>query len=81
MDAVEKAFDVRLDRNNIKFPKLKFKGSFRPTVIREPLINTSQCQEQEEAPSESNQLKEQTQKLSQEVNMPLSLFSSFYLKK
>ena len=70
MDAVEKAFDVRLDRNNMKFPKLKFKGSFRPTVIREPLNNTPQCQQQEEAPSENdNQLKEQTQQLSQEVRV------------
>ena len=37
LDAVEKAFDVKLDRHNLKFPKLKFKGSFRPTVIRESL--------------------------------------------
>ena len=36
LDAIEKAFGVKLDRRNLKFPKLKYKGRFRPTVIREP---------------------------------------------
>ena len=36
LDAVEKSFDVQCERNNLKFPKMKFKGVFRPTVIRRP---------------------------------------------
>jgi dynein assembly factor 2 len=36
VDAIEKAFKVTLDRKNLKSPKLKYKGHFRPTVIREP---------------------------------------------
>lgn len=33
-DAVESAFQVSLDRVNVRFPKLTFKGTPRPTVIR-----------------------------------------------
>lgn len=33
-DAVERAFKVSLDRTNLKFPKMKFKGVSRPTVVR-----------------------------------------------
>ena len=39
IDAIEKAFGVKLDRKNLKFPKLKYKGNFRPTVIKEPFGN------------------------------------------
>lgn len=35
VDAIEKAFGITLDRKNLKSPKLKYKGHFRPTVIRE----------------------------------------------
>ena len=59
LDAVEKAFDVKLDRAALKFPKLKFKGTFRPTVIREP-INPSTASNQNEAPSEKNQEEQKT---------------------
>jgi len=38
LDALERAFNVRCDRSNIKFPKMKFKGMFRPTIIRKPLV-------------------------------------------
>uniref|UniRef100_A0A1A9WBB2 Protein kintoun n=1 Tax=Glossina brevipalpis TaxID=37001 RepID=A0A1A9WBB2_9MUSC len=34
LDAVEREFKVKLDRVNLKFPKLQFKGIARPTVIR-----------------------------------------------
>ncbi|XP_065368651.1 protein kintoun isoform X2 [Calliphora vicina] len=34
LDAVEREYKVNLDRVNIKFPKLEFKGIARPTVIR-----------------------------------------------
>ena len=37
LDALEGAFQVKCDRSNLKFPKMKFKGVFRPTVIRKPL--------------------------------------------
>lgn len=33
-DAVEKSNDLIIDRNNLKFPKLAFKGTARPTIIR-----------------------------------------------
>ena len=36
LDALEKSFQVVCDRNSLKFPKMKFKGVFRPTVIRRP---------------------------------------------
>ena len=36
IDAIEKAFEITIDRKNLKTPKLKYKGHFRPTVIREP---------------------------------------------
>ena len=36
LDAIQQSFDVLTDRNNLKFPKMKFKGVFRPTVIRRP---------------------------------------------
>ncbi|XP_050326770.1 protein kintoun [Bactrocera neohumeralis] len=34
LDAVEREFKVDLDRTNLKFPKLQFKGMARPIVIR-----------------------------------------------
>lgn len=33
-DAVEKSNDLTIDRNNLKFPKLAFKGQAKPTIIR-----------------------------------------------
>ena len=42
LDALERAFQVKCDRNNLKFPKMKFKGVFRPTVIRKPIGENSQ---------------------------------------
>ena len=41
VDAIEKAFGLSLDRKNLKSPKLKYKGQFRPTVIREPFGSNS----------------------------------------
>lgn len=34
LDGVEREYKVRLDRTNLKFPKLDYKGVARPTVIR-----------------------------------------------
>merc|ERR1711976_365992 len=42
LDALENAFQVKCDRNNLKFPKMKFKGVFKPTVIRKPLDDTKE---------------------------------------
>ena len=42
LDALERAFQVKCDRNNLKFPKMKFKGVFRPTVIRKPIGENGQ---------------------------------------
>jgi len=39
LDAVEDNFDVKLDRKNLKFPKLKYKGCPMPTVIRKKMEN------------------------------------------
>ncbi|XP_050448416.1 protein kintoun [Cataglyphis hispanica] len=36
MDGVENTFKVKLDRKNLKFPKINFKGITHPTVIRKP---------------------------------------------
>lgn len=36
--AIESHFDVKLDKNNLKFPKLKYKGYARPSIIRKPSI-------------------------------------------
>ncbi|EFN78352.1 protein kintoun [Harpegnathos saltator] len=36
MDGVENNFKVKLDRKNLKFPKISFKGVSHPTVIRRP---------------------------------------------
>ena len=38
-DALETSFNVKVDQSSVKFPNLKFKGVFRPTVIRKPLKN------------------------------------------
>jgi dynein assembly factor 2 len=40
LDAVEDNFGVQLDRKNMKFPKMKYKGSPIPTVIRKKMENT-----------------------------------------
>ncbi|XP_076767169.1 PIH1 domain-containing protein Nop17-like isoform X2 [Xylocopa sonorina] len=36
MDGVENNFDVKLDRKNLKFPNIGYKGVSHPTVIRKP---------------------------------------------
>uniref|UniRef100_A0A0C9RMQ4 Ppi20_0 protein n=1 Tax=Fopius arisanus TaxID=64838 RepID=A0A0C9RMQ4_9HYME len=41
MDGIEKNFKVQLDRNNLKYPKMKFKGISQSTVIRKKLDNAS----------------------------------------
>ncbi|XP_069672843.1 protein kintoun [Periplaneta americana] len=45
LDAVEDNFEVQLDRKNLKFPKMKYKGSPRPTVIRKKMENAPVEQE------------------------------------
>lgn len=37
LDAVQQAFDVKLDRANLKFPKISYKGIAKPTVIRKKI--------------------------------------------
>ena len=37
LDALKTSFNVNVDRSQVVFPKLKFKGIFRPTVIRKPI--------------------------------------------
>ncbi|XP_055533918.1 protein kintoun [Wyeomyia smithii] len=39
LDAVEKSFEVLLDKANLKFPKLQYKGVPKMTVIRQKLNN------------------------------------------
>eukprot|EP00092_Neocalanus_flemingeri_P027723 GFUD01030094.1.p1 GENE.GFUD01030094.1~~GFUD01030094.1.p1 ORF type:complete len:817 (+),score=214.70 GFUD01030094.1:323-2773(+) len=41
LDALERAFGTKCDRNNLKYPKMKFKGIFRPTIIRKPVDGLS----------------------------------------
>lgn len=52
-DAVESAFQVRLDRVNVKFPKMTFKGTPRPTVIRKK-INKCSSSGSNSSPSSSS---------------------------
>nr|XP_016928564.1 protein kintoun [Drosophila suzukii]XP_016928565.1 protein kintoun [Drosophila suzukii]XP_036669385.1 protein kintoun [Drosophila suzukii] len=49
LDAVEREYKVSLDRANLKFPKLDYKGIARPTVIRKLSDNPS-AEEQEPHP-------------------------------
>lgn len=37
IDAVQQAFSVKLDRANLKFPKISYKGTAKPTVIRKKI--------------------------------------------
>lgn len=39
IDAIQQAFDVKLDRANLKFPKISYKGIPKPTVIRKRIGN------------------------------------------
>uniref|UniRef100_A0A1B0GK77 Protein kintoun n=1 Tax=Lutzomyia longipalpis TaxID=7200 RepID=A0A1B0GK77_LUTLO len=43
-DAVETAFAVKLDRTNVKYPKVAFKGTPKPTVIRRKSDNPPVCE-------------------------------------
>ncbi|BFG04303.1 protein kintoun [Drosophila madeirensis] len=51
LDAVERAYEVALDRANLKYPKLAYKGIDRPTVIRKLAANPT-AEEQEPHPLE-----------------------------
>ncbi|TRY61480.1 hypothetical protein TCAL_02164 [Tigriopus californicus] len=37
LEAVEKAHALKLEHHGVRYPKMKFKGTFQPTVIRRPL--------------------------------------------
>jgi hypothetical protein len=37
-DGLETAFKIRVDRAFLRYPKMSFKGVFRPTVIRKSLL-------------------------------------------
>ena len=41
MDALDTAFQAKCDKVNLKFPRMKFKGVFRPTILRKPLSDAS----------------------------------------
>ncbi|XP_055707975.1 protein kintoun [Phlebotomus papatasi] len=43
-EAVESAFSVKLDRTNVKYPKIAFKGTPKPTVIRRKSDNAPVCE-------------------------------------
>ncbi|XP_017061449.1 protein kintoun [Drosophila ficusphila] len=49
LDAVEREYQVSLDRTNLKFPKLDYKGIARPTVIRK-LADNPTAEQQEPHP-------------------------------
>ncbi|XP_022226802.2 protein kintoun isoform X2 [Drosophila obscura] len=51
LDAVEREYEVALDRANLKYPKLDYKGIARPTVIRK-LATDPTPEEQEPHPLE-----------------------------
>ncbi|XP_070576673.1 protein kintoun-like [Ptychodera flava] len=36
IDGIERQFQVKLDRNNIKMPKMKYKGTPTPSIVRTP---------------------------------------------
>jgi len=40
-DALESSFNVCVNRNALRFPKMKFKGMVRPTLIRKPTITAA----------------------------------------
>ena len=40
-DALQSTFNVQVDASQIKYPKMKFKGVFHPTVIRKPRVDAS----------------------------------------
>lgn len=39
INAVQQAFNVQLDRTNLKFPKISYKGLARPAVVRKKIDN------------------------------------------
>lgn len=52
IDAVQEAFKVNLDRANLKFPKISYKGIAKPTVIRKK-IDSFDASEMEPSPIDS----------------------------
>lgn len=52
IDAVQEAFKVNLDRANLKFPKISYKGLAKPTVIRKK-IDSFDASEMEPSPIDS----------------------------
>ena len=56
MDSVESNYHCQLDRNNVKRPKMKFKGAPKATIIRK----TKENQEQDMKNDTENDLKHQT---------------------
>lgn len=47
LEAIEKNFDVKLDKNNLKFPKLQFKGLAHASMIRKPSAKNSVMEQKE----------------------------------
>jgi len=56
LDSVENNYHCKLDRNNIKRPKMNFKGVPKATIIRKKKEN----QEQEINNNTDNELKQET---------------------
>nr|CAI5818729.1 unnamed protein product [Callosobruchus analis] len=61
LDAVENNFDVKLDKKNLKFPKLSYKGMPHPSVIRSP---------SEKPPNHTAEEKEFYDNLFSKANLP-----------
>jgi len=53
LEGVESAFNLKLDRHRLRFPKMKFKGSPRLTIVRKPMSEAEKAAYKiEPAPSE-----------------------------
>lgn len=52
LDAVEDNFHVQIDRKNLKFPKMKYKGSPTPSVIRKKIDNVPVMKEEFSIPDD-----------------------------
>ena len=72
VDGVEKMFNVVLDRNNIKCLKMKYKGPFSSTVLRNKISNAKVCTEENDIlnkfpyPYTSESSEEKTKKILKE---------------
>ena len=52
LEGVENAFNLKLDRHRLRFPKMKFKGSPRLTIVRKPMSEAEKLAALKIQPSE-----------------------------